>query len=107
MINECLHKRVKALHDMALATGWRGLDLIEIRISEVDFAAGLIRTNDPNRPQIKIDGDVRELLETAIDGRTEGFVFVTQKGKPWKRSNLNDTFRSARQSAGVSDEVII
>lgn len=98
-----------AICQAALLTGFRLIDLINLRRQDVDFTRGVVHVRDPkwkNDPR-KFEGnplsqDVGRLFETLIHESPIDHVFQYE-GKPLTRNLVEMGFRSAADRAGYPD----
>lgn len=56
---------------------------------------------------IQVGAKLRAILDEATAGRTEGPLFVRDRGQPWRVDALSRAFRLARVAAGVPPEVCL
>ncbi len=63
------------------------------------------KTGQPRR--IPIGRKLGELLDQAIGQRTEGPVFLTPSGKPWRITNLSRTYSRLRDNAGLPKDLVL
>jgi integrase len=94
--------------------GARPGELCRVTIADVDRANCVIslkehktsrKTGQPRR--IPIGRKLGALLDQAIGQRTEGSVFLSPTGKPWRVTNLSRTYSRLRDSAGLPKDLVL
>jgi site-specific recombinase XerC len=63
------------------------------------------KTGQPRR--IPIGRKLGELLDQAIDTRTEGSIFLSPAGKAWSVPNLSRTYSRLRDEAGLPRDLVL
>lgn len=101
-------KYLEAILICALNTGMRKNEIITLRWHNVDMEKNTItieHTNTKNKKtrKIPINSKLRKtLFEQKIKVGSSNYVFLSSKGKPYKRhDSLNQAFKSARDKAGI------
>jgi integrase len=94
--------------------GARSGELCRATIADIDPTANAIvlrehktarKTGKPRR--IPIGRKLGELLDQAIGTRTEGPIFLSPAGKPWKVNNLSRTYSRLRDLAGLPRDLVL
>jgi integrase len=94
--------------------GARPGELCRATIADIDRAANAIirrehktarKTGKPRR--IPIGRKLGSLLDQAIGTRTEGPIFLSPAGKPWKVGNLSRTYSRLRDLAGLPRDLVL
>jgi integrase len=94
--------------------GARPGEFCRAKISDVDRAKRVLtlkehktarKTGKPRR--IPIGRKLGRLLDQAIGNRTDGPVFLSRSGRPWKAGSLNRTYSRLRDLAGLSRERVL
>jgi integrase len=94
--------------------GARPGELCRATIADIDRTANAIvlrdhktarKTGKPRR--IPIGRKLGELLDQAIRTRTEGPIFLSPAGKPWKVGNLSRTYSRLRDLAGLPRDLVL
>ena len=94
--------------------GARPGELCRATIADIDRTANAIilrehktarKTGKPRR--IPIGRKLGELLDQAIGTRTEGPIFLSPAGKPWKVGNLSRTYSRLRDLAGLPRDLVL
>lgn len=100
---------LKSIIQLALWTGFRQCELIELRRAAVDFARNRVYVINPKwkRDPRKTEGnpmsaEVRELLSTLYQGATVEHLLTDDSGGPLRRSQVDNSFRKACGRAGLS-----
>jgi integrase len=95
-------------------SGARPGELCRATIADYDATEGAIVLADhktagkSGRPRvIPVGKKLRELLQQAIAGRTEGPIFRSRTGKPWTVANLSATYRALRNKAGLAKDLCL
>lgn len=85
-------------------SGARPNELCSAKFEHINKANGCIELQDHKTAgktggvrRIAIGRKLSALIEQARNGRTEGFIFLSPRGKPWKPSNLSATYRRLRE----------
>jgi integrase len=96
-------------------TGARPGELCRATIAMIDRRQHLIviaqhktvaKTGRPRKIAIAHPA-LQELLESAIAGRDEGPIWLTERGRQWTVANLSRQFRVLRDSAGLPSEIVL
>lgn len=108
------NREFSRIYRALLMTGARPDELCRAQIVDYDRDERVIRLQDhktvgkSKRPRrIPIGKHCLHLINEAIGKRTEGPIFVTEQGRPWKRSHLSAMFRRLRDRAGVPREIVL
>ena len=94
-----------------LDCGLRPMEIVNLRIEDVDFKLGGVRVNKSKSKAgerlVPITDRVRKLLFTQIGKRTAGWLFPSPRyaGQPIKRHALTTAWRKTATKAGVSPDV--
>jgi integrase/recombinase XerD len=104
-------QRDRAMLELLYATGIRVTELVELRVSNVDFGLGLIRvTGKGNKQRIvpvheraaaAITEYMREGRYALLKGRTSPFLFVTARGGPLTRQAFWNNLKLSGRKAGI------
>jgi integrase len=94
--------------------GARPGELCRATIADVDRANCVITLKEHKTTRktgqarrIPIGTKLRALLDQAIGQRTEGPVFLTPTGRPWRVMNLSRTYSRLRDNAGLSKDLVL
>jgi len=94
--------------------GARPGELCRAMIADVDRVNRVItlkqhktarKTGQPRR--IPIGRKLKEMFDQAIGDRTEGPVFLTPTGRPWRVANLSRTYSRLRDLAGLPKDLVL
>jgi integrase len=92
-------------------TGMRNeRELYRIRIEDIDFEAKSIFVPDSKTPKgrrlVPMSHRVIEILSIRCEGRTEGWVFPSDRGKSGHLTTISHQFQEARRKAGLPEELV-
>ncbi len=94
--------------------GARPGELCRATIADVDRANRVITLKEHKTVRktgqvrrIPIGQKLRDMLDQAIGDRTEGPVFLSPTGKPWRVSNLSRTYSRLRDLAGLPRDLVL
>jgi integrase len=106
--------RFRLIYSALRQCGARPGELCRVTIADVDRINRVItlkehktmrKTGQPRR--IPIGRKLGELLDQAIGDRTEGPVFLSPTGKPWRVMNLSRTYSRLRDLAGLPKDLVL
>ena len=104
LVNACISPRVRAVVILALHTGMRLGEILNLRIRDIDFPTGLILIRDSKNSEprhIPADATVVDLLTNYPRHPDFDLVFATTNGT--KLKGVRDGFKNACNRAGISD----
>jgi integrase len=96
---------MRAIFEVGVTYGWRHEELLGLRVSQVNLAAGTIRlepgtTKNKEGRQVTMTQPVRALLSQCIHNKTpEAFVFTREDGRPVR--DFRGSWMNACTAAGV------
>jgi integrase len=102
LLDACVIPHMRALATLALHTGMRRGEILNLRFDDIDFASGhiIIRDSKNGQPRhIPMDSTVRELLSGYIPTSGSSHVFPSASGG--RLSTVQKAFRNARTRAGM------
>ena len=94
--------------------GARPNELCRATVSDIDRKTRCIvlaehktaaKTGQPRK--IPIGGKLQAVIDESLGERTEGFLFLTARGKPWTPNSLGATFRRLRTQLGLPKDLVI
>jgi integrase len=103
----------RLLYMAQLLTGARPGELVNATIDEIHEENGR-RTIIPKHHKtehhgairfIPIRGEVNDIVDEAIGGRTEGRIFLRANGQPWTVQVATTRFRVARRQCGIPEHI--
>lgn len=74
--------------------------IVELKHHKTEGKTGGVRV-------IAIGAKFAELIREAVGARTEGFVFLSSRGTPWKPSNLSATYRRYRDKLKLPKDLCL
>jgi|SRR5438552_4891546 len=104
LVKACISPRVRAIAILALHTGLRLGEILNLRFQDIDFPTGLILIRDSKNSQprhIPADATVVDLLANYPRHPNSDLVFATASGT--KLKGIRDGFQNACKRAGLSD----
>jgi len=104
LLEGCIAPHMRALATVALHTGMRLGEILNLEWSDLDFASGsiLIRDSKNGQPRhVPMDSTVRTLLSSYIPTPGSSHVFPSASGG--RLSTVQKAFRNARTRAGMPD----
>lgn len=112
--DKALGIRDRAMLETLYATGLRVSELVNLRTSEVDLQAGVVRVvGKGNKERLvplgeraldALEGYLREARRELLGSRASGSVFVTARGGPMSRQAFWQLVKRYSRKAGLSDE---
>ena len=107
-------KAFRVIYEFLVATNLRPTDCLNVRISGFDEAHRVLHLEETtisgkrikNRT-VNLAEPAAEIVKKAIGGREQGYIFVTERGRPWSISYLSARFRVLRESLGLPEEVVM
>lgn len=105
----------RRLYRALCQSGARPGEFCRLKIEEhIDWQTRLISINEhktarkTGKPRlIPIGQKLEPILREAIGDRTEGFVFLTDRGRPWEPGHLSAMHRQLRDRAGLDKEIVL
>jgi integrase len=104
LLDACLTPHMRAMTMLALHTGMRRGEILNLKWSDLDFASGhiIIRDSKNGEPRhVPMDSAVRELLSGYIP--TPGSIHIFPGASGGRLSTVQKAFRNARIRAGLPD----
>lgn len=104
LLDACLAPHMRAMVTMALHTGMRRGEILNLQWPDLDFASGDILIRDSKNGQarhVPMDSTVRDLLSGYIPTSGSSHVFPSASGG--RLSTVQKAFRDARIRAGMPD----
>ncbi len=104
LLEACIAPHIKAIATVALHTGMRLGEILNLQWPDLDFATGMliIRDSKNGEPRhVPMDSKVRELLSGYIPTSGSGYVFPSGSGG--RLSTVQKAFGNARARAGLTD----
>jgi integrase len=104
LLEACFASHMKALVTMALHTGMRRGEILNLKWHDIDLNSGsiIIRDSKNGQPRhVPMDSAVRDLLSGYIPTSGSSHVFPSASGA--RRSTVQKAFRNARIRAGMPD----
>ncbi len=104
LLQACISPRVRAIVAIALHTGMRLGEILNLRFGDVNFPAGLILIRDSKNGQprhIPMDATVLDLLTNYPRHPTSDLVFANGSGTRFK--GVREGFGNACKRAGLTD----
>jgi integrase len=102
LLDACIATHMRAMVEVALHTGMRLGEILNLEWPDIDFAAGsiLIRDSKNGQPRhVPMDSMVRRLLSGYIPSRESVYVFPAASGG--RLTTVQKAFRNARVRAGM------
>ncbi len=113
-ILEAAGKDFQRVYEFAILVNARPVDLINARIESVDLDRWSLRLEAvaaSGRPIEERDIDIppkaRDILVSAISGRTSGVIFLRGNKTPWTVETMSQAFRRLRQKLGLDPEIAL
>lgn len=104
----------KRIFQALRVSGARPAELTAANIADYDIGHGLIVLDEhkSSRRQrrsrrIGVGHKLREVMQETIAGRTEGPLFLDEKGLRWRPQQLSARFRRYRDKAGLSKDIVL
>jgi integrase len=104
LLDSCFASHIRAMVTMALHTGMRRGEILNLTWQDIDLDSGSITIRDSKNGQprhIPMDSTVRDLLSGYIPTSGSSHVFSCASGG--RRSTVQRAFRNARIRAGMPD----
>lgn len=97
-----------------LRTGARPNEIARARIEDFDAVRSLIvlkehktaRKTGESR-KIGVGRKLRRLVDRCIAGRTEGPIFLNDRGQPWNANAMSHAFRRLREQLDLPDDIVL
>jgi integrase len=102
LLEACFASHIRAMVTIALHTGMRRGEILNLEEQDIDFGSGSITIRDSKNGQprhVPMDSTVRDLLSGYIPTAGSKHVFPTASGV--RRSTVQKAFRNARIRAGM------
>lgn len=109
LLKACSSELLRDIVVVALDTGLRQTEILELKFDNVDLEEGVIvvkQSKTLESKAIPMTDRVYEVLKRRLSGKTVGinkYVFATSKGTRILNSNLQREFRKALKKAGIKD----
>jgi integrase len=104
---DCATPNLQPVIIAAVSTGMRRGEIFNLKWKDVDFEHGFIqveKTKNKERRDIPIDAFLLETLESLSESRKKGnYVFLQKKGTRITHTFVRDTFKEAKEKAGIED----
>ncbi|MBW7990170.1 MAG: phage integrase family protein [Planctomycetes bacterium] len=99
------------LVDVALSTGLRVSELVNLKVSDIDFkrkALSVVRLKKRKKvvETLAVPDSLIAHLRQYLDGRTDGYLFVGKRG-PLKKGGLQIIWKQAIKRAGLPKDLSI
>ena len=104
LVGACIAPHMRALVIVALHTGMRLGEILNLKWADLDFASGILTVRDSKNGTsrvIPLDSTLFELLSKWPRMAGSDTVFPNAKGNRW--TYTNKAFRNARARAGLAD----
>jgi len=104
LLDACIVPHMRAIATLALHTGMRRGELLNLRGHDIDLVSGHIVIRDPKNGEprhIPMDSTVRDLLSSYIPTSSDSYVFPSASGG--RLYTIQKAFRNARTRAGMPD----
>ena len=101
---DCCQEHLKPIVTVALHTGMRRGEILNLRWEHVDLQHYFIlldKTKNGTRREIPINSTLEELFQNLQRSTGSSYVFVNKDGKPYR--DINRSFNAALQRAGICD----
>lgn len=101
---ECATDQCKPLITIAIFTGMRRGELLNLKWRDIDFNQGIIHllvTKSGKKREIPMNDQVRQALLSIRKHKEYPYVFVNRNGDPWR--DVRRGFTAALNAAGIKD----